>query len=175
MTMQNLVAEDPCTAAVPRQLRIVIKVGTSSLIRPEQHTLNLSIMARICDTVHALHREGHKVVLVTSGAVGVGCQRLGIDKPVQTAKKRALAAVGQVYLMRQYEDLFASLGLPAAQVLLTLDNLANPDQYQKTSNMFAELLEYRAVPVVNENDSVAERWFGGDNGRDTLSAQASSL
>ena len=103
---------------------IVIKVGTSSLVRPEQQTLNLTTLARICETVKALHMQGHHVIIVTSGAVGVGCQRLGLkEKPTQLARKQALAAVGQVHLMRYYEDFFNALGLPCAQVLLTLDNL----------------------------------------------------
>jgi len=103
---------------------IVIKVGTSSLVRPEQQTLNLTTLARICETVKALHTQGHHVIIVTSGAVGVGCQRLGLkEKPTQLARKQALAAVGQVHLMRYYEDFFNALGLPCAQVLLTLDNL----------------------------------------------------
>lgn len=115
------------------------------------------------------------MVLVSSGAVGVGCQRLGlIDRPSELAKKQALAAVGQVHLMRYYEDLFSACGLTCAQVLLTLDNLSNRGQYTNAGNTFAELLTYGVVPVVNENDTVAvEQLRIGDN--DTLSAHVASL
>jgi len=153
----------------------VIKVGTSSLIHPEHDTLNLVNLAAICETVKDLRVQGHHVVLVSSGAVGVGCQRLGLPgRPARLAQKQALAAVGQVHLMRHYADLFAALGLTCAQVLLTLDNLANRDQYVNARNTFHELLAYGAVPVVNENDTVAVQELRfGDN--DTLSAQVAAL
>ncbi|KXZ50922.1 hypothetical protein GPECTOR_14g169 [Gonium pectorale] len=153
----------------------VIKVGTSSLVRPEQQTLNLTNLARICETVKLLKHEGHHVIIVTSGAVGVGCQRLGLTtKPSVLAKKQALAAVGQVHLMKFYEDFFAALGLTCAQVLLTLDNLANRSQYLNARNTFTELLAYGVIPVVNENDTVAVQELRfGDN--DTLSAQVAAL
>lgn len=154
---------------------IVIKVGTSSLVRPEQQTLNLSNLARICETIKVLHTQGHHVIIVSSGAVGVGCQRLGLaNRPTQLAKKQALAAVGQVHLMRYYEDFLSALGLRCAQVLLTLDNLAKRDQYLNARNTFAELLAYGTIPVVNENDTVAVQELRfGDN--DTLSAQVATL
>ncbi|GIL76458.1 hypothetical protein Vretimale_5990 [Volvox reticuliferus] len=153
----------------------VIKVGTSSLVRSEQQTLNLTNLARICETVKLLKNEGHHVIVVTSGAVGVGCQRLGLTtKPSVLAKKQALAAVGQVHLMKYYEDFLAALGLTCAQVLLTLDNLANRSQYLNARNTFTELLAYGVVPVVNENDTVAVQELRfGDN--DTLSAQVAAL
>eukprot|EP00199_Chlamydomonas_sp_CCMP681_P000607 CAMPEP_0119103234 /NCGR_PEP_ID=MMETSP1180-20130426/1718_1 /TAXON_ID=3052 ORGANISM="Chlamydomonas cf sp, Strain CCMP681" /NCGR_SAMPLE_ID=MMETSP1180 /ASSEMBLY_ACC=CAM_ASM_000741 /LENGTH=461 /DNA_ID=CAMNT_0007087685 /DNA_START=29 /DNA_END=1414 /DNA_ORIENTATION=+ len=154
---------------------IVIKVGTSSLVRPEQHTLNISNLARICETVKTLHNQGHHVIIVSSGAVAVGCQRMGLTtKPKELARKQALAAVGQVHLMRFYEDFLSALDLRCAQVLLTLDNLANRDQYLNARNTFAELLAYGAIPVVNENDTVAVQELRfGDN--DTLSAQVAAL
>eukprot|EP00798_Chlamydomonas_sp_ICE-L_P013420 gene13420-19275_t len=94
----------------------VLKIGTSSLLRAEQQTLNLSNLARICETVKVLHSMGHYVIMVTSGAVGVGCQRLGLsEKPTEVAKKQALAAVGQVHLMKYYEDFLSTLGLYCAQ------------------------------------------------------------
>ncbi|KAK9846452.1 hypothetical protein WJX81_004071 [Elliptochloris bilobata] len=149
----------------------VIKVGTSSLVRPDAGSLNLSNLARICETVRDLRAEGHRVVLVSSGAVGVGAQRLGLAaRPADLAQRQALAAVGQVYLMRYYEDFFSALGL----VLLTLDNLAQRGQYLNASNTFRELFAYGTVPVVNENDTVAvEELRIGDN--DTLSAQVATL
>jgi glutamate 5-kinase len=154
---------------------VVIKVGTSSLIRPEKHTLNLSSLAGIVEVIRSLRDEGYNVVLVSSGAVGIGCQRLGLNvRPTEVSKKQALAAVGQVHLMRFYEDLFSAMGMTCAQVLLTQENLSNRSQYINAKNTFQELLSYGAVPVVNENDTVAvEQLRIGDN--DTLSAQVATL
>lgn len=90
-------------------------MGTSSLVRPEQNTLNLSNLARLCEVVRDLHADGHRVVIVSSGAVGVGAQRLGLSaRPKELAQKQALAAVGQVHLMRFYDDFFSALGLVRA-------------------------------------------------------------
>ncbi len=90
-------------------------MGTSSLVRPEQNTLNLSNLARLCEVVRDLHADGHKVVIVSSGAVGVGAQRLGLSaRPKELSQKQALAAVGQVHLMRFYDDFFSALGLVRA-------------------------------------------------------------
>eukprot|EP00884_Botryococcus_braunii_P023354 jgi/Botrbrau1/9702/Bobra.0201s0032.1 len=157
------------------QMTVVIKVGTSSLVRTEQNSINLSNLARICETVRDLHVAGHRVVVVSSGAVGVGAQRFRLaSRPGQLAQKQALAAVGQVHLMRFYDDFFSALGLTCAQVLLTLDNLASRGQYLNASNTFRELFAYGAIPIVNENDTVAvEELRIGDN--DTLSAQVATL
>lgn len=163
------------TALKSDKMIIVIKVGTSSLVRPEHQTLNLKTLASACETVKELSALGHHVIVITSGATGVGCQRMNLDqRPAQLAKKQALAAVGQVHLMRYYEDFFNSLGLTCAQVLLTLDNLASRHQYVNATNTFTELLAYGTIPVVNENDTVAVARRGfGDN--DTLSAQVATL
>lgn len=117
------------------------------------------------------------MVLVSSGAVGAGMIKMGITPgPVKPtlAKKQALAAIGQPHLMRYYEDIFNTLGVKCAQVLLTLENLSNRTQYGKAKNTFDELFEMGVVPVVNENDTVAvEELKFGDN--DTLSAKVASL
>ena len=81
-------------------------------MRPQQNRLNLTSLASIVEIVRDLRNEGYNVVLVSSGAVGVGCQRLGlVNRPSELAKKQALAAVGQVHLMRYYDDLFSAVGL----------------------------------------------------------------
>ncbi|WIA19357.1 hypothetical protein OEZ85_003985 [Tetradesmus obliquus] len=154
---------------------IVIKIGTSSLINEQYGTLNLSILSRICEVVRDLHAQGHHVILVSSGAVGVGCQRLGLsERPTKLCQKQVMAAIGQVHLMRNYEDTFNALGLTCAQVLLTLDNLADRSQYINARNTLTELLAYGTIPVVNENDTVAVQELRfGDN--DTLSAQVATL
>jgi len=162
------------TGAAPPPV-VVLKVGTSSLIRPEQNSLNLSSLAGIVGLVRDLRQEGYRVVLVSSGAVGAGVQRLGLPcKPSVLAKKQALAAVGQVHLMRYYEDFFSAYGITCAQVLLTLENLSSRSTYHNAVNTFSELLEYGVIPIVNENDTVAvEQLKIGDN--DTLSAQVATL
>ena len=157
------------------QPTVVIKVGTSSLLRTEAGTLHLSQICTLCETVARLTRAGVRVVLVSSGAVGAGMFRMGLtEKPREVAKKQALAAVGQVHLMRYYEDIFNTIGIKCAQVLLTLENLSNRKQYVRARNTFNALFDMGVVPVVNENDCVAvEELRFGDN--DTLSAQVAAL
>ncbi|KAG2438154.1 hypothetical protein HXX76_005762 [Chlamydomonas incerta] len=151
----------------------VVKVGTTSLMRPEHQTVNLSSLAKLCEAVRDLRSQGHHVVIVTSGAVGVGAQHLSLPGP-EPLRKRALAAVGQVQLIKYYEDFLGALGLKCAQLLLTLDNLANRSQYLNARTTFIELLAYGVVPIVNENDTVAVQELRfGDN--DTLSAQVAAL
>mmetsp|Transcript_19273 Transcript_19273/g.34368 ORF Transcript_19273/g.34368 Transcript_19273/m.34368 type:complete len:449 (-) Transcript_19273:60-1406(-) len=154
---------------------VVIKVGTSSLVAPDNTTLSIGNIARLCEVVKELHVAGFSVVLVSSGAVGVGCQRLKLaTKPTNMATKQALAAVGQLHLMRYYDDFFGAVGLSCAQVLLTLDNFANRGQYLNARNTFDELLKFDVIPIVNENDTVAvEQLRFGDN--DTLSAQVATV
>lgn len=154
---------------------VVIKVGTSSLVNPEAGTLKLSGLARIVEVVKELKDLGYSVVLVSSGAVGVGCQHLSIkDRPQRMAQKQALAAVGQLHLMRYYDEFFAALGMKCAQVLLANNNFIEMHQFLNAKGTFKELLEYGVTPIVNENDSVAvEEIRIGDN--DTLSAKVAIL
>lgn len=122
-----------------------------------------------------MRREGHHVVLVSSGAVGIGCGRLGLKhRPSKISKKQAVAAVGQGRLMRIYDDLFANFQQPVAQVLLTRGNLIQRQHYMNVHATFQELAELGVVPIVNENDTVAvDELKFGDN--DTLSALVASL
>lgn len=115
------------------------------------------------------------MILVSSGAVGVGCARLGLtERPKAIALKQAVAAVGQGRLMRIYDDLFTTLQQPIAQVLLTRSDLVQRSRYLNVYNTFKELLGLGVIPVVNENDTVAvEELKFGDN--DTLSALVASL
>lgn len=154
---------------------LVIKIGTSSLTSPETGHLALSTIAALVETLTDLRRQGHKVVLVSSGAVGVGCARLGlVQRPRTLALKQAVAAVGQGRLMRVYDDFFTTLEQPIAQVLLTRSSFKERSAYINASNTFRELLRLGVIPVVNENDTVAvEELKFGDN--DTLSALVASL
>lgn len=154
---------------------IVVKIGTSSLTQPQTGQLALSTIATLAETLTYIRHQGNRVILVSSGAVGVGCARLGLtERPKAIALKQAVAAVGQGRLMRVYDDLFTTLQQPIAQVLLTRSDLVQRSRYLNVSNTFGELLELGVIPVVNENDTVAvDELKFGDN--DTLSALVASL
>ncbi|ORX47990.1 glutamate 5-kinase [Hesseltinella vesiculosa] len=151
-------------------LTLVIKVGTSSICDEKTHYPLLGNLSRIVETIIRLKQLGHRVVLVTSAAVGTGLRRLNLDrKPSKLATVQAIAAVGQGRLMSMYDDLFGQFNQPVAQILLTRNDLADRSQYLNAVNCLEELLDMGVVPIVNENDtiSVTEIKFG-DN--DTLSA-----
>ncbi|KAG0075940.1 hypothetical protein BGZ92_002648 [Podila epicladia] len=151
-------------------LTIVIKLGTSSICDEVTHFPLLSTLSLIVETILKLKAQGHRVVLVTSGAIGVGLRRLNLpSKPKDLAQVQAIAAVGQGRLMSLYDDLFSQFNQPIAQILLTKNDLADRTQYLNACNTIDALLEMGVVPIVNENDtiSVSEIRFG-DN--DTLSA-----
>jgi len=153
---------------------LVVKIGTSSLTAATGQ-LALSTIAALIETLTQLRNSGHGIVLVSSGAVGVGCARLNLkERPRKLAIKQAVAAVGQGRLMRIYDDFFTSLGQPIAQILLTRRDLIDRSSYVNVYNTFQELLELGVIPIVNENDTVAvEELKFGDN--DTLSALVASL
>ncbi|MBW4659403.1 MAG: glutamate 5-kinase [Drouetiella hepatica Uher 2000/2452] len=154
---------------------IVIKIGTSSLTQPETGFLALATIAQLVETLSQLRQQGHQVILVSSGAVGVGCARLGLtERPRTISMKQAVAAVGQGRLMRVYDDLFSVLGQPIAQVLLTRSDLVQRSRYVNAYRTFRQLLKLGVIPIVNENDTLAiEELKFGDN--DTLSAMVASL
>ncbi|NJN22755.1 MAG: glutamate 5-kinase [Leptolyngbya sp. RL_3_1] len=154
---------------------IVVKIGTSSLTQGALGKLALATIASLVETLSHLQQSGYRVILVSSGAVGVGCARLGLkERPRTMAMKQAVAAVGQGRLMRVYDDMFTTLGQPMAQVLLTRTDLVQRSRYVNSYRTFRQLLQLGVIPVVNENDTVAvEELKFGDN--DTLSAQVASL
>ncbi|KAE9395977.1 glutamate 5-kinase [Gymnopus androsaceus JB14] len=157
----------PCT--------IVIKLGTSSIVHEETHQPLLSTLSSVVETVVNLRKQGHKVVVVSSGAIGVGLRRMNIpSRPKSLAGKQALAAIGQGRLIALYDELFGHLEQPIAQVLLTRGDISDRTRYLNAVNTLNELLSMGVVPIVNENDtiSVSEIKFG-DN--DTLSAITSSM
>ena len=156
-----------------RPQTIVVKIGTSSLTQPSG--IAIATIASLVETLSQLRSLGHRVVLVSSGAVGVGCARLNLrEKPRKMALKQAVAAVGQGRLMRIYDDLFSSLQQPIAQVLLTRRELVERNTYVNASNTFRELLGLGVIAIVNENDTIAvDELKFGDN--DTLSALVASL
>jgi glutamate 5-kinase len=153
---------------------IVVKIGTSSLTQGTGK-IAIATIASLVENLSQLRQEGHRIVLVSSGAVGVGCARLQLaERPKKIAMKQAVAAVGQGRLMRVYDDLFSSLQQPIAQVLLTRRDFMDRTSYVNAYNTFQALFDLGVIPIVNENDTVAvnELKFG-DN--DTLSALVASL
>ncbi|KAI8339218.1 glutamate 5-kinase [Chlamydoabsidia padenii] len=151
-------------------LTIVIKVGTSSICDEKTHYPLLGNLSRIVETIVLLKELNHRVVLVTSAAVGTGLRRLNLkEKPKRQSLVQAIAAVGQGRLMSMYDDLFGRFNQTVAQLLLTKNDLAHRTQYLNAVNCIEELLDMGVVPIVNENDTISysEIKFG-DN--DTLSA-----
>jgi len=154
--------------------RIVVKVGTSTLAHPTGK-LNFRRMEEICRVLADLKNGGREVVLVTSGAIGVGCGKLALERrPEDTPSKQAAAAVGQCELMYLYDKFFSEYGCCVGQILLTRDVVEISDRKLHVVNTLHRLLEMGAVPIVNENDSVSvEEIEFGDN--DTLSAIVATL
>lgn len=152
---------------------IIIKIGSSTLTT-ENGELDLKNLKRIVAETAGLMRKGKKVLLVTSGAIVTGAQKLGIGKPKTIPQKQAAAAVGQSLLMRQYEKAFERFGIPTAQVLLTRDAIANPARYSNAKKCINTLLKEGVIPIVNENDVVAiDEIKIGDN--DNLAAQTAKM
>ena len=146
---------------VDGEKRIVVKVGTSTLTHDTGKT-NIARMAKLVSVLADLKNAGHQVVLVSSGAVGIGAGKLGMhERPDHTSGLQACAAVGQCELMFLYDKLFSEYGVVVSQLLFT-------------GYTFNQLLEYDALPIVNENDSVSvEELLHGDN--DCLSATVAQL
>ncbi|MGI6113700.1 MAG: glutamate 5-kinase [Mahellales bacterium] len=154
--------------------RIVVKVGTSTITYPNGK-LNLLRIEQLVRVLADLINQEKEIVLVTSGAIGVGASKLGLTyKPVTIQEKQAMAAIGQGILMQVYEKIFSEYGKIAAQILLTKDVITQADRKNNAKNTFETLLKYGVIPVVNENDTVAtEEIEFGDN--DTLSAVVAAI
>ena len=149
--------------------------GSSSIVDEKTHEPILPILSLIVDTAIKLRRDGHRVLIVSSGAIAVGLQRMKIaKKPKALAQKQALAAIGQCRLIAIWDQLFAHVNQPVAQILLTRNDIADRIQYLNAQNTLNECLHYGVIPIVNENDtlSVSEIKFG-DN--DTLSAITAAM
>ena len=160
--------------------RIVVKVGTSTIThghgKPNFHNIEL-----LCRVLSDIKNMGYEVVLVSSGAIGVGVGKLRLsEKPKELKLKQAIASVGQCELMHLYDKFFGEYGQIIGQILMTYDNVDNSYSRQNLENTFSALLELGVIPVVNENDSVCttevetgENKVLGDN--DTLSAIVAQL
>ena len=159
---------------LPASKRLVIKVGTAVLTQDGQ--LALERMTNLVNLIAKLKNEKNlEVILVSSGAIGVGAKTIGLtQKPNTTSMKQACAAIGQGQLMMIYQKLFSEYQHSAAQVLLTFDVITSEERRTNSINTFNELLQLGAIPIVNENDTVAtEEIEFGDN--DTLSAIVAAL
>ena len=154
--------------------RVVVKVGSSS-ITYSNGKRNFAAMERMIRELSDLQNQGKEMILVSSGAVAVGMDRMGLPKkPATIPGKQACAAVGQGVLMHTYEKIFAEYGQVVAQVLLTKTEAIDRQRYTNARNTFMELLKQRVIPIVNENDVVAlEELKIGDN--DNMSALVAGI
>ena len=150
-------------------MRIVIKIGTSTLAYATGQ-LNIRRVEALCKTMSDIRNAGHELILVSSGAIGMGVGKLGLrERPQDIPGKQAAAAVGQCELMYIYDKLFSEYHHTVAQLLITAENLTNETRHLNFTNTLTRLLELGVVPVINENDTVAtEEIVIGDN--DTLAA-----
>lgn len=166
--------------SIPQSRRIVIKVGTSTLTY-DTGKINFTRMEKLAQVICDLMNQGKEVVLVSSGAIGVGVGKLKLERRPNTVReKQAVAAVGQCELMHLYSKFFAEYGHIVGQILLTRDVVEENRTRTNVINTFESLLEKGILPIVNENDSVAtdeiesgENRVFGDN--DTLSAIVAKL
>ena len=155
--------------------RIVIKVGSSSLVHPETGETDLLKLEQLVRVLCDLRNQGKDVVLVSSGAIGVGRKALGLnERPKELAQKQACASVGQGMLMMIYQKLFNEYSHVASQILMTKHTIVREKSLHNARNTFNELLRMGVIPIVNENDTVSTDEIEiGDN--DTLSAVVAAL
>lgn len=150
-------------------MRLVIKVGTSTLAH-RTGKLNIRHVEQLCKVISDLKNAGNEVVLVSSGAIGMGVSKLNLGaRPVDMPSKQAAAAVGQCELMYTYDKLFSEYNHTVAQILITGDDIENEKRHGHFKDTIYRLLELNAIPVINENDTVSTKEIAvGDN--DTLAA-----
>lgn len=150
-------------------MRVVIKIGTSTLAH-KTGLLNILRVEELCKVMSDLKNAGHEVIMVSSGAIGMGVGKLSLnEKPKDIPTKQAAAAVGQCELMYTYDRLFSKYNHTVAQILITGDDIEHADRKQNFKNTMRRLLELSAIPIINENDSISTNEIEiGDN--DTLGA-----
>ena len=160
-------------------MKIVVKVGTSTLAHATGK-LNIRLTSGLCRVLSDLKNLGHEIILVSSGAIGMGVGKLSLGaKPKDIPTKQAAAAVGQCELMHLYDKLFGEYGNMVGQILLTEEDIESDYRRNNLKNTFSALLENGIIPIVNENDSVShhqiesDKKVFGDN--DTLSAIVAHL
>lgn len=148
--------------------KVILKIGSSSLFLDGQFARERILT--LANEIKKFKDRGVEVCLITSGAIAVGMTEMGLDKkPTEISKKQALAAVGQMYLMEKYEQIFGEVGLKPAQILLSHDDFGNRSRMKNLNNTLTSLFSFGVIPVINENDALAtEEIKVGDN--DTLAA-----
>ena len=159
-------------------MRVVIKIGTSTLTH-ETGQLNIRRVEHLCKVLSDLKNAGNEIIMVSSGAIGMGVGKLGLsERPKDMPSKQAAAAVGQVELMYTYDKFFHEYNHVVAQLLLTRQDIEHPQRVTNIHNNLTRLLEFNALPIINENDAVSTDEIGvsttiGEN--DTLSAIVAKL
>ena len=150
-------------------MRIVIKVGTSTLAH-KTGRINIRRVEELCKVMSDIKNAGNEIILVSSGAIGMGVGKLSLDKrPTDIPTKQAAAAVGQCELMYTYDKLFSEYNHTVAQILITGEDIEHIDRRANFENTMRRLLELGVIPILNENDSIAtDEIVIGDN--DTLGA-----
>lgn len=151
-------------------MRTVIKIGTSTLTHSTGN-LNIRRVEEICKIMSDIKNAGNEVILVSSGAIGMGVGKLGLsERPSDISTKQAAAAVGQCELMYIYDKIFGEYNHTVGQLLITADDIVNEKRHENFSNTINRLLELGAIPIINENDTVStDEIIIGDN--DTLGAE----
>ena len=140
---------------ISEKQRIVIKLGTSTLAH-KTGKLNIRRMTNLVRVISDLHNSGREIIMVSSGAVGLGAGKLGLpEKPKDTKTKQAVAAIGQCELMHVYDDMFAKYSVTVAQILLTKTIINNPNHCENFMNTVEKLVGMDVIPIVNENDTIA--------------------
>ncbi len=151
---------------------LVVKVGSAVLAG--EGGLDLEVMAHLAGQLSALKQKGHRLALVSSGAVAAGMRRLGLPRPKDMPGKQALAAVGQPLLMEAWREVFKPFGIEVAQILLTAEDLESRARYLNARGTLERLFDLGVLPIINENDTVAfDEIRFGDN--DQLSAQVAAM
>ena len=133
-------------------MRITVKIGPSTLAHATGR-LNIQRVEKLCKVLSDLKNAGHEIILVSSGAIGMGVGKLNLPgRPADMPGKQAAAAVGQCELMHIYDKMFLEYGINVAQILLTRENIVDTEQRQNIHNTFTELTKIGVVPIINEND-----------------------
>jgi glutamate 5-kinase len=159
---------------IARARRVIIKVGSSLLVDEASGEIRRAWMDSLCDDIASLRQRGKEVLLVSSGAVAVGRRRLGLTPPLRLDEKQAAAACGQIQLAHAYQEALARHRITVAQVLLTLEDSEDRRRYLNARTTLETLLRLGAVPVINENDTVATAEIRfGDN--DRLAARVAQM
>ncbi len=161
---------------ISEKKRVIIKLGTSTLAH-KTGKLNIRRMTNLVRVISDLHNSGREIIMVSSGALGLGVGKVGLaQKPEDTPTKQAVAAVGQCELMHIYDDMFEKYSVTVAQILLTKAIINNPDHCRNFKNTIERLIGMNVIPIVNENDAIATDELELEIGEnDSLSAIVAAL